>query len=623
MKKLIVVIIIAIATFMAAIVAALPTSAATKSTVTKTTTNDFYFKDATFDYYLSKDSEGVSKMKVIENFTAVFPEYNQNHGITRVIPYTNQSGKNQTMSSADSINITVTRNGATEPISKIENDYDHNAFILYIGDKDIYVHNEQKYTLEYEFENVITDFSNYQELYWDTNGTGWSQTFNALTANLHLGSGITIEDFSKVSCYVGASGSNDQSNCKISKSSDGLSFTATNLSAGENLTFAVPFPPNTFTTFIRPVSHSNTFAIIYYIIISISTIAILVIVFSLHKKHISSKIKYYKSLATPVQYIPLKGFTVAELGGAYLGITNKNKLIQATLLELAVSHKIEIIKKDKKDYAVRITSLTDYTPRQTRVLKIIDNDKRSYFKVGDEIRILRHERVSEATSTLIRNFKYENEEELVKKQVFKETKNRTKSAAIDALCAVILFFLTFLPLVFNEDAFKGLDSPLAYIIPIASTVITIIICITLSVKANNYAKYTKYGLEVSNYAKGLEDYIKLAEKDRLAVLQSVEGADVTPAGIVKLYERLLPYAAAFGLEKTWLKQLQFYYENDNTLTPVWYVGTPGDLSLSGFATDLSSFSSTMSNMTSSSSDSGSGGGGSSGGGGGGGGGGGW
>ena len=59
--------------------------------------NDFYFKDFTGDYYLSKDSEGVSHLRVVESVTAVFPDFNQNKGICRQIPFTNQNGKNITL----------------------------------------------------------------------------------------------------------------------------------------------------------------------------------------------------------------------------------------------------------------------------------------------------------------------------------------------------------------------------------------------------------------------------------------------------------------------------------------------------------------------------------------------
>jgi uncharacterized membrane protein len=84
---------------------------------------------------------------------------------------------------------------------------------------------------------------------------------------------------------------------------------------------------------------------------------------------------------------------------------------------------------------------------------------------------------------------------------------------------------------------------------------------------------------------------------------------------VVLYERILPYAMLFNLEKTWNKVLEAVYQEAG-VTPDWYIGT-GSFSASDFSKSMSDFSSS----SSSSSSSGSSGGGSSGGGGGGGGGG--
>ena len=52
----------------------------------------------------------------------------------------------------------------------------------------------------------------------------------------------------------------------------------------------------------------------------------------------------------------------------------------------------------------------------------------------------------------------------------------------------------------------------------------------------------------------------MAEADRLKFLQSVEGADASNVGIVKLYEKLLPWASLFGAEESWVKELAKYYE---------------------------------------------------------------
>jgi len=89
--------------------------------------------------------------------------------------------------------------------------------------------------------------------------------------------------------------------------------------------------------------------------------------------------------------------------------------------------------------------------------------------------------------------------------------------------------------------------------------------------------------------------------------------------VVHLYERLLPYAMLFGLEKQWGRVLETRYQEAGMIAPIWYpsLAANGIADLGG---SLSRFTSQLSSSASysSSSSGGSSGGGSSGGGGGGG-----
>ena len=221
-------------------------------------TEDFYISDFTADYYLTKQEDGTSKLHVKEILTAVFPETDQNHGITRDIPYTNQNGKNRTIDSKAALNFTVLRNGKPEAVNKIS---DLEGFYrVYIGNADEYVHGEQVYTMEYDYTDVITEFAEngenvsgregvkkiYQELYWDTNGTGWRQRFDHITARIHLPQDIYDKTDRQAWCYVGKYGSSGQDRCTIEQIQDGFSFSADTLNAYENLTFVTKFLPETF-----------------------------------------------------------------------------------------------------------------------------------------------------------------------------------------------------------------------------------------------------------------------------------------------------------------------------------------------------------------------------------------
>ena len=63
---------------------------------------------------------------------------------------------------------------------------------------------------------------------------------------------------------------------------------------------------------------------------------------------------------------------------------------------------------------------------------------------------------------------------------------------------------------------------------------------------------------------GVRDYIAWAEADRLAFLQSPSGAEVREldgVALLRLHERLLPYAVLFGLEKEWRRELALRFES--------------------------------------------------------------
>ena len=661
-------------------------------------TNDFYFKDATFDYYLTNSDSGTT-MHVREVLTAVFPEINQNHGITRAIPFTNLDGKNITVENTAALNLSVTRNGVEEQIAKI--DHDEDELIVYIGSSSEYVHGEQVYVLEYDFHNVITEFAAngdnltgqqsdnvaYQELYWDTNGTGWSQRFDHLTANLHIPrdqAKALLGD--QTSCYVGyyGQGNNGQkisSRCSVTSDDETtyspgasssintittpadtaeiiLSFETTNLAARENLSFAVDFKPGTFT--VPELSKNYTLVTITTVVagICLLIIAILLIIYfkKAHKKR-----QYYKGLFETPEYTPLEGLDIAA--SDILSIKKTTNSQVATLLELAVAGKVSIKKGEptkhlKKDtWKLKINNITNLTESQKDLLELLSGGT-SVEKLNDTtIDVKKHTPTRELE---VLSNRYENDARHSLKALGylksksknsgsipqKEASTKSDTTASDffnnkiwpVITFVIVGLLVLSPLL-SEVVPKLIKIDLSYgdvvgkeylpIVIVATLLITIALSVFLISRTVKYAKYTEKGLDAANYLDGLRLYISMAEADRLKFLQSAKGADTSKEGIVKLYEKLLPYACLFGLEESWLKEFNKYCKDVN-YSPTWYYGDDfiTYYALSSMSTRLnsaidasSSYSSTSSGSSSFSS--GGGGGGFSGGGGGGGGGGGW
>jgi len=134
--------------------------------------------------------------------------------------------------------------------------------------------------------------------------------------------------------------------------------------------------------------------------------------------------------------------------------------------------------------------------------------------------------------------------------------------------------------------------------------------------ANAMPKMTLAGARRWRDVKGLEEYIRRAEKLQLEFSQG-------PERTTQLFETLLPYAVALDVSDIWVKQFATVLASS---PPTWYTGsTPGRFDAHHFQSGIGDFRSAATKTLGSSpgSSSGSGGGGSVGGGGGGGGGGSW
>ena len=603
--------------------------------------NDFYFSSFEADYYLSKNSSNQGVLEIEETLTAVFPNTDQNHGIERCIPNTYRGeGK------IDASSVTVRQDYLTATVSK--SNTSDGFLCLRIGDASKYVHGEVVYKIAYTYQNVIAKYADadYQELYWDTNGTSWGQKFGSLTARLHLPSGLydslvkNSGTGSPFSCYVGSYGASGSNRCQISESADldgkVITFKTSNLSAGENLTFDATFTPGTFSAIEQRKSYLFFAVVIVEFLIFLGIF--LFLKHARNKQH--DKVAVDKDPATPVQYTPLKGVSVAEMAKNSMKTFSGSPFV-ATLMELATTHKIELEKGEKKRFGgyrwnVHVKTLDDVTREQTIVLEILNGGES--VKVGDTIEV--KSRYSTATLQLLaKSFDEKVEASLKSKGLF-EKSERTVHSFVAIIFGLVFFIIAF------SGAFISFASNLVasafssggnviYVggaIPlIVGGVMFVAFLIFATVYASKTSKYkvrTVEGIKASKYLDGLKEYMTLAEKDRIKFLQSVDGADTTPGGIVKLYEKLLPYAVIFGLEESWMSELNKYYEMNDVTRPDW-IATGVILSASDFRT-FNSYatsairSSTMTESSGSSSGfSGGGGGGFSGGGGGGGGGGGW
>jgi uncharacterized membrane protein YgcG len=559
------------------------------------TADDFRFTSFEADYYLAKDNDGRSTLKTVEKLVAVFPTFNQNHGIERAIP--RDYDHHPTSLRVESVRDTNGKNLTYE----LNNDNSGNV-VLRIGDAGTYVHGIQTYVITYTQHDVTKYFAdtNADEFYWDINGDFWEQPFEKVTARVHLADTVAPAFNKKMACYRGIAGSTDT--CEIRTDGSVITATTSDLRSNENMTVAVGFAASTFRGY-EP-SLWDKLVGIWTVTLAISSLAGFISLFWLSYRYSRISNRTRELEPVPVEYIPPKGVSV--LTASQVGDDTRAETT-AQIIDLAVRHYIRIIQVQEKS----LFKPAEYELEIVKTVAKLSTEEKDFIttifggsSVGTklETKSLKnnyslYSALRKNTQTLTKQIKGEYG---LRERVDTQTKSFQRIATILLTIGLIML------------------SPLLIVAAIVAF-------------GCGWALHplTDKGLELRRYLAGLKKYIDVAEKDRLKMLQSPEGAEktgvtikgVNDAKLVRLYERVLPYAVLFGQEKEWNKQLAVMYENSGS-TPDWYAGQ-GTFNTAVFTSAMNDFSGSMNSYgaSSSSSSGGSSGGGSSGGGGGGGGGG--
>lgn len=593
----------------------------------KANVNNFYFSEFSADYYLYKDEEGIGNLRVKETLVAEFPDYEQNKGIVRAIPTANFGGRNVVFTKSDAQKAIITRNGEPEPIYSID---DAGETINVSTGTEEYITGQQTFIFEYEFKKVITDFDTGQELYWDTNGTGWSQAFENISVRVHLDEEIKDYYRGEKTCYFGNSGSLDSDKCTTSYDEESGVFefaSLTRATYGQNLSFVIGFNSGSFV--IPPQEKSYKAFAVAMVFIGVSVLSFIIALVTLIK--VKKRKEAYSKFVKP-EYLPPEGVSVLEAGHVYDGTIS----YPAQLIDLAVRGNIKLIEKptgplNSKKYFIEFVNAHGLNKNELSFLAIVlsgDMSVGSTHEVGGSDKSV--------TRTALVGYEKKLIESICENGYEKKQKTNLSIGSFFALFfAFALFMIVALfesrdgNLVLGENGAEAF-APWLFWVSLGVVVATLIIVSVMSGYSSRYSKVEAKGYDLINYLQGLEMYIELAEADRIKFLQSVESAERIPVDdsqvMIKLYEKLLPYAMLFDLERTWEKQLQSYYETVPNYSPSWYVGS-SVFDSAAFGRTISSFnrsvgsSYTYSGGSSSGSSGFSGGGGSGGGGGGGGGGG--
>ncbi len=586
-------------------------------------TQNFRFSSFSADYYLNRDTNKTSTLKVVETLVAEFPNYDQNHGILRALPQTYQ---NHTLS-LEVISVT-NDNGSPWNYTTYE---ENNNLVLKIGDANRYVQGSQTYVITYTMRNVVLFLDDHDEFYWDVNGDQWPQPFDSVSARIHIPKELSSYLQQRQVCFIGYPSQSNSNMCTIQRTNEGEGVlvevqTKETVLAGQTMTFGLAFDKDTFV--LGPeVAREKLFRKIGIGIAIIGAIIPPLVAFGLMFRRWRAFGNDPKGRGVIVpEYEPPKGLNVVS-SDFVLRQTIGAKTFSSALLELAVNKYIRIneikinkkLRKDSIDYELEITKPLDQVDKE---LYEIAKAVMPVTEVGTKMKI---SEISKSITTrteiakAITKLKDSLATNLTKDNYFVKNPKAVKSSyrlwstAPTIVGVLVLFFVSQI-----YTPFIGIGVGL-----IAVGVVMIFFAAIMPAR-------TVKGVETHDALLGLKDYINLAEKDRLNFNQSPEGAEKISNGSfdpnetkmqIKLFESLLPYAVLFGLEKKWAEQFKEIYKSP----PDWYGGNLHTFNSLYLVNSIHSFSEVSSVSFSPPASSSSGGfsGGGAGGGGGGGGGGGW
>lgn len=579
------------------------------------------------DYWLGRDPGGQSELYTTEKIVARFPDFDQNKGIIRSIPQADSGVAHDTQV------VSVTGAGGAPVPWWTEEDEEY-VYVL-TGD-DTYVQGPQTYLISYTMSDVVLRYedTDADEFYWDTVGTDHAQPFGSVRATVHiLGQARLGVLPDRVFCYSGPAGSTAACDIQpatsdtppgpvaawaigngITGSADGhVAFTAADqdLGSDENVTVAIGFTQGTFAAPSPPPPPPYPWW--EWILPALGLLAgfgglafILVMKAFLRRNPDDSPIIVQYS--PPVDESP-------TLSAGVLGVPAR--ALAAHVVDLAVRDKVEITasgdRKDTDDFSVVLRDDTGLAHDDRRIVTTLFGKDAA---PGDRVDLgeFAHKPPVRAV-TYVRRI-----DDATVDRGYRSKTPRWIGVVRGALqfgglviAVLLMFFLDGMPSVLTD---LGALGGWINVLSIASAYGAFIVLPFFGLPKTTL---TLAGGRHRTYLDGIREYLRLAEEERLRAAQSPQTADLVSAGVrpfgeaagapgaevVNLYERLLPYAVLFGMEREWADVIRSAVVVEPTASRLALLDSVSSDSLSHASSSIGRLAATPVSSGSSSSSSGS------------------
>ncbi len=516
--------------------AAPPASSATDATVVRADVDDFSYASWDARYEVGLDDDGRARMHVTETLTARFPDFDQNKGIVRGLPTSYENAW------LDARVLSVTdETGADVPY---ETDTEDGLLLILTGDDD-YVRGLTTYVIEYEMRDVILAAdSGVDEFYWDLLPLDSTQPIADFHAEVAFDQTMTDRMTGDARCYAGYEGSTDE--CDLTASSDGsqLDVEANELSPGEGITIAVGFEPGTAAqpSARQPDPVTDTVPAIAALVGLGLSIASWFAVSTFKKNRRTASGIIVAQYDVPDSLPPL--LAAAIVPGA-------KDPIPAEIVHLAVRGTLRIEEGTDAEQP-RLRRLPGGRIPDQLDVEALD----ALFAGADSDGVAELPSSSEDFAARMKSLSQRGIEAAVSRGL--TTKARSRGAMILQWCAIAVVLAGF------ALGLWGIIAGRVTAIP-AFVAIAFGAFLVLLSSFYGFSKHTVLSAEGARqyeYLMGVREFIRVAEADRLQMLQSYSGAERRQDGsanVIVVYERLLPYAMLFGMENEWGAVLERVY----------------------------------------------------------------
>jgi uncharacterized membrane protein YgcG len=548
--------------------------------------DDFSYDSFEADYWLVRGAGSTPFLYTTETVVARFPDADQNKGIVRRLPRVGSGIELNTRV----VDVTGA-DGVTIPWWTEQDD----DWVYVLTGDDSYVHGAQTYVISYTMQDVVLRYEDTaaDEFYWDTVGTDHAQPFGTVTARVHIAADAAVGLIDgRAFCYTGPAGSTERCDVRgpgpgdawpdevigwaigvgspwvsdvmqstgdpeATSSGPMIEVSDTGLGPDENVTVAIGFAQGTFAALAPPPPPPYPWwqwiAPVLGILLGVFGIPILLVIRALMNRNPDRS-------PVIVQYTPPEDES-PTLSAGVLGVPSR--ALAAHIVDLAVRDAVELraegSRADADDFELVLVDTTELEPDDRRVVDTLFGRKA---KAGAKMRLgafARNPPVRAVTYvrrideyTVQRGYR-------VKRPAWIGSLKGWMAFGGFALAMVLIF--TGLPVVLAD---LGVWGVLLYVAAIVGGFIGFIVQPFISLPETTL---TRAGGMHRTYLEGIRQYLSLAEEERLRAAQAPQTADLVSSGVraygdapnapgarvVNLYERLLPYAVLWGMEREWVE----------------------------------------------------------------------